>query len=63
MLDRCRRTGIRVSFSGLQEEPPTILAEMGIREDGVHLRFARDFAEAVQWASGEPGERVETTGR
>jgi len=63
MLERCRRTGIRVIFSGLQEQPRTILADMGIREDGVHLRFARDFAEAVQWASGEPGERVETTGR
>ena len=63
MLERCRRTGIRVIFSGLQEQPRTILAGMGIREDGVQLRFARDFAEAVQWASAEPGERVETTGR
>jgi SulP family sulfate permease len=63
MLERCRRTGIRVIFSGLQEQPRTILADMGIREDGVHLRFARNFAEAVQWVSaesrsesGEPGK-------
>jgi len=51
MLERCRRTGIRVIFSGLQEQPRAILADMGIREDGMHLRLARDFTEAVRWAS------------
>jgi SulP family sulfate permease len=63
MLQRCRRTGIRVIISGLQEQPRAILADMGIREDGVHLRLARNFAEAVQWVSvesrsesGEPGK-------
>jgi SulP family sulfate permease len=64
MLGRCRRTGIRVIFSGLQEQPRAILADMGIREDGVHLRFARDFAEAVRWAaagSQEGGQPAETT--
>ena len=44
-------------------EPRTILADMGIREDGVHLCFARDFAEAVRWASAEPDKSAETKGR
>jgi SulP family sulfate permease len=63
MLERCRRTGIRVIFSGLQEQPRTVLADMGVREDGVHLRLARDFTEALQWAATEPGKPEESVGR
>lgn len=51
MLQRLRRTGTQVIFSGLREQPRAILSDMGIREDGVNLRFARNFAEAVHWAS------------
>lgn len=65
MLKRFRRSRTRVIVSGLREQPRTILADMGISEDGVNLRFARDFAEAVRWASATaspgPDEPAETT--
>lgn len=51
MLRRLRRGHTRVILSGLREQPRTILTAMGIRDDGNELRFARDFAEAVRWAT------------
>lgn len=67
VLQRCRRTGIRVILSGLRGQPRRILADMGIRDDGEHLRVARNFAEARQWASAmvasEPGKVPEAMSR
>ncbi len=65
MLERFRRSGTRVIFSGLDTQPRTILADMGIHEDGEHLWFVQDFADAVklaeQWvarsAGGDDGDR------
>jgi len=50
MIERCRRRGTNVILSGLREQPRRILAQMGVVEDGESLRFARDFAEAVEFA-------------
>src|SRR3984885_890047 len=51
LLKRCARAGTRVILSGLREQPRAILAQMGIRPDGVDLRFAENFAEAVTMAN------------
>jgi hypothetical protein len=37
-------------LSGLRDQPRAILLQMGIKPDGTHLQFARDFAEAVTQA-------------
>ncbi|MBV8784721.1 MAG: STAS domain-containing protein [Gammaproteobacteria bacterium] len=50
LLERCRRAGIRLILSGLREQPRGVLAQMGLKPDGVHLRFAEDFAAAVRLA-------------
>ena len=54
LLERCRRHGTRVIFSGLREQPREILAQMGVRPDGTHLEFADNFAAAVQLAARAP---------
>jgi SulP family sulfate permease len=51
VLKRCARVRTRVILSGLREQPRAILAQMGIRPDGVELRFAENFAEAVTMAN------------
>jgi SulP family sulfate permease len=51
MIDRCRRNGTRVILSGLRQQPREILAQMGLKADGHALRFAENFAEALQLAS------------
>jgi hypothetical protein len=40
-------------FSGLQKQPLEILAQMGIRPDGVNLQFANNFEDAVKLAAAE----------
>lgn len=51
LLERCRRHGTRVILSGLREQPRAILAQMGVRPDGVHLEFADNFAAALALAA------------
>jgi sulfate permease, SulP family len=50
LLARCQRHGTRVILSGLREQPRAILAQMGVRPDGVRLEFADNFASAVALA-------------
>ena len=50
LLQRCAHGGTRVILSGLREQPRAILAQMGIRPDGVRVQFADNFATAVQMA-------------
>ena len=52
LVARCRREGIALIFTGLQPQPARILADMGIVADGSTLRFADDFAQALEMASG-----------
>lgn len=47
LLERCGRQGTRVILSGLRAQPRAILAQMGVRPDGVALLFAENFAEAL----------------
>lgn len=49
-LKRCRHNGTRVILSGLCEQPRRILAQMELHPDGKQLRFADDFAQALQFA-------------
>ena len=51
VLKRCGRQGTRVILSGLREQPRAILAQMGVRPDGVALLFAVNFVEALQLAT------------
>ena len=51
MIERCRRNHTRVIFSGLQPQPHAIMVQMGIRADDQELMFARNFAEAISYAS------------
>jgi SulP family sulfate permease len=51
MIDRCRRNGTRVILSGLRQQPREILAQMGLQADGHALRFAENFAAALQLAA------------
>lgn len=51
LVDRCRREGIALIFTGLQPQPARILADMGIAADGTTLRFAGDFAQALEMAA------------
>jgi sulfate permease, SulP family len=51
LLRRCGRQGTRVILSGLRTQPRTILDQMGVRPDGVALRFAGNFVEALQLAT------------
>ncbi|HEY1724242.1 MAG TPA: SulP family inorganic anion transporter [Steroidobacteraceae bacterium] len=50
LLKRCARAGTAVILSGLREQPRAILTQMGVIPDGVQLRFAADFSEAVRLA-------------
>ena len=52
-LDRCRRNGTRVILSGLCEQPQRILEQMELRPDGSQLRFANDFAQALEFARSD----------
>lgn len=49
-LERCERQGTRVILSGLREQPKQILAQMGVAPDDNQLRFAPDFAHALELA-------------
>lgn len=49
-LERCERHHTRVILSGLREQPRQILAQMGVKPDGSQLRFAPDFARALELA-------------
>jgi SulP family sulfate permease len=51
LVERCRREGIALIFTGLQPQPARILADMGIAADGTTLRFAADFARALEMAA------------
>ncbi len=51
LVARCRRQGIALIFTGLQPQPAQILHDMGIVADGVALRYADDFAQAVAMLS------------
>jgi SulP family sulfate permease len=55
VIERCRRRGTKVIFSGLREQPRSILAQMNVVDDGDQLRFALDFEEAVRIAGGADG--------
>ena len=57
LVERCRREGIALIFTGLQPQPARILADMGIVADGETLRFAADFAQAITMASVQPPSR------
>jgi len=50
MLARCHALHTHVILSGLREQPTRILAQMGVHPDGVQLRFAKNFSEAVELA-------------
>ena len=50
LVERCRRHGTRLVFSGVQAQPREALARMGVRDDGDGLRFARDFPDALEIA-------------
>jgi len=50
LLKRCERSHTRVILSGLREQPSAILAQMGLKPDGVNLQFAENFADAVKLA-------------
>jgi SulP family sulfate permease len=52
LVERCRRERIALVFTGLQPQPATVLADMGIAPDGQTLRYASDLAEALVLASG-----------
>jgi SulP family sulfate permease len=54
LIKRCTHGGTRVILSGLREQPRAILAQMGVKPDGVNLQFAQDFAEAVRLAAISP---------
>lgn len=49
-LERCERHHTRVILSGLREQPLQILTQMAVRPDGRQLRFAPDFAHALEIA-------------
>ena len=51
LVKRCARADTRVILSGLRDQPRTILAQMGLRPDGVNLRFAENFGAAVAMAN------------
>ncbi|WP_395683464.1 SulP family inorganic anion transporter [Dokdonella sp.] len=51
LVERCRREGTALIFTGLQPQPARILADMGIVADGTSLRFADDFARALEMAA------------
>ena len=47
LIRRCSQQNSRVILSGLQPQPLSILAQMRVRPDGVHLQFAKDFQDAI----------------
>jgi SulP family sulfate permease len=50
LVRRCRRQGTTLIFTGLQDQPAGILRDMGIVPDGRTLRYADDFAAAIDLA-------------
>ncbi len=58
LIARCRRQGIALIFTGLQPQPAEILRDMGIVADGITLRYADDFAQAIAMLS-EPELAIE----
>lgn len=61
LAERCRRKGIVLVISGLQEQPRRILESMQLRERAGELHFASDFHAALGIArslQGEPQERT-----
>jgi SulP family sulfate permease len=52
-LERSKRNGTQVILSGLSEQPRRILAQMHLNPDGKQLRFADDFAQALQFARSD----------
>src|SRR5690606_31356623 len=46
LAERCRRQGIVLVLSGLQEQPRKVLAKMGMRQNEGALYLVRDFDEA-----------------
>lgn len=48
MIQRCERVGTRVILSGLRDQPRAILAQMKLKPNGEQLRYAEDFAMALQ---------------
>lgn len=48
LIRRCSQQNSRVILSGLQPQPLSILAQMQVRPDGVHLQFAKDFQDAIR---------------
>ncbi|MEO6927088.1 MAG: SulP family inorganic anion transporter [Rhodanobacter sp.] len=54
LVARCRRQRIALIFTGLQPQPAEILRNMGIVADGVTLRYADDFAQAVAMSDSDP---------
>ena len=57
LVARCRRQGIALIFTGLQPQPARILKDMQVVPDGITLRYADDFAQAIAMLS-EPGPVV-----
>jgi len=53
LVERCRRDGTALIFTGLQPQPARILADMGIVADGDSLRFADDFAQALEMVASD----------
>ncbi len=50
LLDRCRRRGVKLIFSGLQARPLQLVREMGLTEHPALLGIARDYPSAVAMA-------------
>jgi len=50
LIERCRRDGICLVFSGLQPQPRDVLRRMGIVPDGADLHFVDDFPAALALA-------------
>ncbi len=53
LVERCRRDGTMLIFTGLQPQPAHILADMGIVADGRSLRLADDFRQALAMARAD----------
>ena len=50
LIETCRRHGTRLVLSGVQPQPLRVLTRMGVVDNGKDLRFANDFARALELA-------------
>ena len=50
LIERCARHRTQLIFSGLQPQPLRMLTRMGVVDDGDGLRFASDFAQALEFS-------------